>query len=215
MKKSFEERDSSSRPWDIFFNRNIRKIFLDKKNIIDIGGGLRIDRKRNNRYDKNREWILPYLEKVSYKIMDPVPDYSPDIVGDIHKMPFEDESVDAVLCIAVLEHVENPFKASQEIYRILKKDGYAFLYVPFLYYYHAERGYYKDYWRFTEDALGLLFKDFSKIDICPVRGAIGTWIRISPLGRFKFFESLAYYLDMVTGKINSKQVSGYQVFLIK
>ena len=154
-------------------------------------------------------------KKVDYKIMDPVPDYSPDIVGDIHNLPFASNSVDAIICIAVLEHVEDPMKASREILRTLKPGGYTFIYVPFLYYYHAEKGYYKDYWRFTEDSLRMMFKDFSRFEICAVRGALGTWIRLSPLGRFKFIEDLFYILDKIFGKINSKQVSGYNIFLVK
>jgi len=51
-----------------------------------------------------------------------------------------------------LEHVENPIKAAREMYRALKPNGYCFVYVPFLYYYHAEKGYYGDFWRFTEDS---------------------------------------------------------------
>lgn len=203
------------KPWELFFNDKVGKIFLDKKNIIDIGGGLRIDPKRSNRYDKSRAWLLPYLETVDYKVLDPVPDYAPDIVGDIHALPFVDNSIDAIICIAVLEHVEDPIKASHEILRTLKPGGYAFFYVPFLYYYHAERGYYKDYWRFTEDSIRMLFKDFSQLEVCPVRGALGTWIRISPVGRFKFVENLFYFFDKIFGKINSKQVSGYNIFLIK
>lgn len=203
------------KPWEIFFNDKVGQIFLEKKNIIDIGGGLRIDRERNNRYDKTREWLIPLAKKVDYKIMDPVPDYSPDIVGDIHDLPFDSNSVDAIICIAVLEHVEDPMKASKEIQRTLKPGGYAFVYVPFLYYYHAEKGYYKDYWRFTEDSLRMMFKDFSKIEICAVRGALGTWVRLSPLGRYKFIENLFYLLDKVFNKINSRQVSGFNIFLIK
>lgn len=117
------------KPWEIFFTDNIKKIFLDKKDIIDIGGGLRINRSKNNRYDKDREWIIPFLKKVNYRIVDPVSDYNPDIVGDIHRLPFKDNSIDAVLCIAVLEHVEDPVKASNEMYRILKKGGYAYIYI--------------------------------------------------------------------------------------
>ena len=203
------------KPWELFFNYKIGQIFLEKKNIIDIGGGLRIDPKRNNRYDKTREWLVSLSKKVDYKIMDPVPDYSPDIVGDIHNLPFASNSVDAIICIAVLEHVEDPMKASREILRTLKPGGYTFIYVPFLYYYHAEKGYYKDYWRFTEDSLRMMFKDFSRFEICAVRGALGTWIRLSPLGRFKFIEDLFYILDKIFGKINSKQVSGYNIFLVK
>lgn len=203
------------KPWELFFRDKIRQIFSEKKNIIDIGGGLRISQKQGNRYDKSHEWILPLAEKVDYKIVDPVPDYEPDIIGDIHALPFPDNSVDAIICMAVLEHVEDPLQASREILRTLKPGGYAFIYVPFLYYYHAEKGYYKDYWRFTEDALGMMFKDFSQLEICAIRGALGTWIRLSPFGRFKFIENIFYVLDKVFGKMHSKQVSGYNIFLVK
>src|SRR6478672_3807872 len=110
-------------PWEIFFNAKIKKIFEEKKSIIDIGGGLRIVKEKNNRYDKAHEWIRSYLPGVEYKILDPVDTYHPDIVGDIHNLPFADESIDAVICLAVLEHVEDPIKAMKEIYRVLKKDG--------------------------------------------------------------------------------------------
>lgn len=203
------------KPWDLFFNEKVGKIFLEKNLIIDIGGGLRISQKQGNRYDKSHQWVLPLAEKVDYKIMDPVPDYEPDIIGDIHSLPFLDNSVDAIICMAVLEHVEDPMKASREILRVLKPGGYAFIYVPFLYYYHAEKGYYKDYWRFTRDALEMMFKDFSSKEICSIRGALGTWIRLSPLGRFKFIENIFYIFDKISGKINSKQVSGYNMFLVK
>jgi len=57
---------------------------------------------------------------VDYKILDQVGDYCPDIVGDIHNLPFLDNSQEAIICIAVLEHVENPIKAMEEMYRTLK-----------------------------------------------------------------------------------------------
>ncbi len=206
---------TSKIPWDIFFREKIIKIFTEKKKIIDIGGGLRVLREKNNRYDKSHEWILPYLKGVEYKILDPVPDYHPDIVGDIHNLPFADNTQDAIICMAVLEHVENPFKAAEEMYRVLKPGGYCFIYVPFLYYYHAEVGYYADYWRFTHESIGLLFKNFSVIEKQSVRGALETWAHLSPFGRIKSLVILCNFLDEVTGKIHSKQVSGYYVFLVK
>lgn len=201
--------------WDIFFNKKIEKIFKEKKTIIDIGGGLRIIKEKNNRYDKTREWILPLLKDVDYKIMDPVSDYNPDIVGDIHNLPFENNSQDAIICIAVLEHVKNPIKATQEIYRVLKPGGYCFVYVPFLYYYHACPGYYADYWRFTKDSIDWLFKKFSKIEKQNVRGALSTWLNISPLGKFNFLVKIFNFLDKILKKEKSNQVSGYNIFLIK
>ncbi|HTK33033.1 MAG TPA: methyltransferase domain-containing protein [Candidatus Paceibacterota bacterium] len=202
-------------PWDTFFEEKMVKMFTEKKSILDIGGGLRILREKNNRFDAKRAWLIPYAEKIAYKVMDPVSDYHPDVVGDIHAIPFKDDSQEAIICMAVLEHVENPFIAMKEMYRVLQPGGYCFIYVPFLYYYHPEIGYYADYWRFTQDALKMLSKDFKTVEIQPVRGAIGTWIRLSPLGRFAALQWLATAADKITGKINSKQVSGFNVFLIK
>lgn len=201
--------------WDKFFSEKITKIFLEKKRIVDIGGGLRVAKDKNNRYDKNREWILPLLKNVDYKVLDPVPDYNPDIIGDIHNLPFNNDSQDAIICMAVLEHVENPIKASEEIYRVLKPGGYCFVYIPFLYYYHAARGYYKDYWRFTSDSIDYLFRNFTKVERVAVRGAIETWINISPLGRSKILTRIAAYLDIYFGKTKSEQVSGFNIFLVK
>ncbi|MCH7883413.1 methyltransferase domain-containing protein [Patescibacteria group bacterium] len=200
---------------DKFFREKIKKIFSDKKSIIDIGGGLRISKKRGNRYDSSHEWILPFLEKVEYKILDPVPDYNPDIVGDIHNLPFADDSQDAILCISVLEHIENPIRACQKIHRVLKPNGYGFIYAPFLYYYHAEKGYYGDYWRFTRDFLAFLFKDFSYMEVQSIRGAVETWFRISSLGKVRILVYFARALDKMFKKTRGKQVSGYYVFLTK
>lgn len=202
-------------PWDTFFREKIKKILTEKHTVLDIGGGLRVLQDRGNRYDKTHNWMLPFLEKVDYKIIDPVPDYNPDIVGDIHGLPLKDESQDAVICVSVLEHVENPIQACRELYRVLRKGGYCFVYVPFLYYYHAERGYYADYWRFTHDTVHMLFKDFSSIEVQNLRGAFETWLYISPLGRIKPLVLLFRFLDTLFGKRNSNQVSGYYIFLVK
>lgn len=201
--------------WDAFFKEKITVIIAENKTILDIGGGLRVSKKSGNRYDPSREWIVPLLERAKYKIMDPVPDYAPDIVGDIHQIPLKDDSEDVIICLAVLEHVENPFQAVKEMHRVLKAGGSCFVYVPFLYYYHAQTGYYKDYWRFTKDALPLLFKDFSKMEISSVRGSIGTWLHLSPFGGISIVVNLGQRLDRLFGKIKSNQVSGYYVFLIK
>jgi SAM-dependent methyltransferase len=201
--------------WETFFREKMRRILREKPRLIDIGGGLRALKKRGNRFDPNRAWMAPLLEKVDYNVLDPVPDYSPDIVGDIHALPFPDDSQDAIVCLAVLEHVEDPARAARELYRVLKPGGYCLVYVPFLFYYHAEVGYYKDYWRFTRDALELLFKPFAVKEFQSVRGALETWLHISPLGRVKFLVSLFRTLDRIFRKEDSRQVSGYYIFLVK
>ena len=68
---------------------------------------------------------------VCYQVMDPTLEYHPDIVGDIHALPFQDSSQEAIICLAVLEHVEDPWLACRELWRVLKPGGYCLIYVPF------------------------------------------------------------------------------------
>lgn len=184
-----------------------------KKLVVDIGGGLRFKSTQGDRYNSGTAWLSKLAENVDYKIMDPVDTFHPDIVGDIHKMPFADNSIDAIICSSVLEHVTNPFLAAEEIYRTLKPDGQIYLYVPFLYYYHPEPGYYGDYWRFTEEAIRELFKKFSSFEIIPIRGALETWVILNPHTRF--LEPIARAIDRLTGKSKTKQVSAYAALLTK
>ena len=59
-----------------------------------------------------------------YKVLDSNDCYNPDIIGDIQNMPeIASESIDAIICKAVLEHVEEPTKASKEIHRVLRPGG--------------------------------------------------------------------------------------------
>jgi len=53
------------------------------------------------------------------------------ISGDITKpLPFEDEKFNAVLCSAVLEHLESPDSIFIEVWRILKRKGLFILTTP-------------------------------------------------------------------------------------
>ena len=60
-----------------------------------------------------------------------------DVVGDAFALPYADDSVDAVLCWAVLEHLEFPERAVQEIFRVLRPGGQALACTPFLQAFHA------------------------------------------------------------------------------
>ena len=60
-----------------------------------------------------------------------------DVIGDIHDMPFDDETFDAVICQSTLEHIRNVDTALDEIDRVLVDKGYLYLDVPFLQGYHA------------------------------------------------------------------------------
>ena len=206
-----------TRPWDIFYRDRLGRMLRDKSAILDIGGGLRFAADRSNRSDTGKQWIADTIRErgIAYTVLDYVDTYHPDIVGDIQDLPLPDASQEAIVCNAVLEHVENPIKAAEELFRVLKPGGYCFVYVPFLYYYHAHKDYYLDYWRFTKDSLRSIFGKFATIEIQNVRGPLETLVRLSPLGRVKIFQDVAYLLDVAFGKLSSNQTSGFFVFLEK
>lgn len=199
--------------WDTFFKEKMIKIFTEKKSVLDIGGGLRTKTSNGNRLDVKSSWLEDYIKKVDYKVLDKVPNYQPDIVGDVQSLPLSDESVDAVICIAVLEHVEEPQRAMKEIYRILKPGGFCFIYAPFLFYYHPMKNYYDDFYRFTYDGIKYLTEDFKQVEIQNVRGALSSVVNLLPWFSKKtfFFD----WLDRVFKKTSTKQTSGYNIFCIK
>lgn len=51
-------------------------------------------------------------------------------VADAHKLPFRTNYFDVVICLEMLEHVDNPVKVMYEIYRVMKKGGYGIVLVP-------------------------------------------------------------------------------------
>lgn len=204
-----------STPWDDFLKKSVERVFANSKLVIDIGGGLRAVERRGNRYDPSRAWIKPLIDKVDYKILDPVPDYHPDIIGDIHALPLEDDSVDAYCCLAVLEHVKNPFTAVNQMQRTLKKGGLCLIYAPFIYRYHPLPGYFEDYWRYTEDGLKELFKGFSRIEIQNVRGRGETVFHLTPFTRIKTFMRLIVWMDKLFHFNVTKQTAGFYLLAEK
>ncbi len=82
---------------------------------------------------------------------------------DMECLPFDDESFDCIASDQVIEHLENPIKAINESYRILKKGGIAIHTSCFINYYHPAP---RDFWRFSPDALKYLCRDFSEIVQC-------------------------------------------------
>lgn len=68
-----------------------------------------------------------------------------DVVGDAYALPYADASVDAIHCEAVLEHLEHPEKALQEMYRVARPGAPVYLATPFLQAYHAYPDHYQNY----------------------------------------------------------------------
>ncbi len=113
---------------------------FENKRILDVGCS---NNKRLNFY-KN------------YVSMDIDPDTNPDFLGDITlKTEFESNYFDVVLCLSLLEHVKNPYKALNEINRILKPSGKIYITVPFINGRHGST----DYFRFTIEGLKEVLKE--------------------------------------------------------
>lgn len=79
---------------------------------------------------------------------------STDVRGVGEVLPFKDNSFDAVISIAVLEHVKDPWLCAQEIIRVLKPGGDLLCCVPFL---QPVHGYPQHYYNMTELGLKNLF----------------------------------------------------------
>ena len=102
-----------------------------------------------------------------YVAFDSTPGGKIDVVGDVLKMPFEDESFDTVISSQVLEHVKRPWVMVAEISRILKTDGVCLLTAPFMAPYHADP---EDYFRYTQEGMKSLFQDDFEIVECQPYG---------------------------------------------
>ncbi len=73
-----------------------------------------------------------------------------DIVGVAEFLPIQAASVDGVILMAVLEHVQSAAKTLSEVRRVLRPGGLLHVDVPFIQGYHAAPG---DYRRYTEQGL--------------------------------------------------------------
>ena len=177
--------------------------------VLDVGGGARFTK-----------WLSGYKELFSdcdYRTMDYDDSTGADVVGDIHHIPLADNSIDAIICSSVLEHVADPNQATKEMSRILKPGGKLFVYVPSIYPYHARRGHYPDLWRFFEDTLKILFKDFSKMEILKSGGYFRALSFFFPLQyRLRFIlDPVSVLLDRLFKTEERSTAPGYYVYLIK
>ena len=160
------------------FDESIKEI-AEKKTVLDIGAGSPF-RKELSKYKPLFENCYYYSSDIRF-----YPQLS--IISDVQEIPFKDESSDAVICSGVIHLVFEPYQAIKEIYRVLKKGGAAFFYVPFLYPYHGAEEQ-KDLYRFSKDGLIYLFRDFSEIKLQPIGNYID--VALNFLTGFKFNRAL-------------------------
>jgi predicted SAM-dependent methyltransferase len=100
------------------FERTIAQTPLDQL-VLEVGGG---ERRRGRPGYINLEYLS--LEFA-------------DVYGDIHHLPFRDDTFGLVLAQAVFEHVTNPFEAAAELVRVTRPGGLIVVDVAFMQPLHA------------------------------------------------------------------------------
>lgn len=166
------------------------------------------------------KWLEPYkalFAGVTYKSLDNDPATGADVVGDIHSIPLPDNSIDAIICSSVLEHVRDPLRAMSEMRRILKPGGCIFLFVPSIYPYHQGKNGYPDFWRFFGDTMPVLLEGFSHIEVQKRGGyflALSYFIPRQHAMR-QFLDTAAYYLDRAFKTEKRNTTAGYYAYAVK
>jgi len=80
-----------------------------------------------------------------------------DRIEDIHALTFDDDSVGTIICLETLEHVFDPIRAVQEMYRVLRPGGVLAISSVMFFPIHAHPW---DFWRFTPEGFERLLEPF-------------------------------------------------------
>ena len=105
-----------------------------------------------------------------------------DVILDLHNIDLPPETAQTVLVLDTLEHVEFPWKAIEEVHRILKPGGVLVISSVMKFHIHC---YPHDYWRFTPEAFKSLLRrfDLSIVDFAGVPIFPHTVIAVACKGR--------------------------------
>lgn len=143
--------------------------------------------------------------------------YRPDILGDVCS-PFPDRMTgryDAVIALAILEHVYDPPAAVANFRRALRPGGRLFLYVPWMWRYHAPRNLmFQDYQRLSRDGMAYLLRDFEEVTLYPLRGKYSSIMNMlkwwKPVVERRFGGRINRVVDArVSDWRNTTQASGF------
>ncbi len=139
-----------------------------------------------------RKPFYPFFKAIarSYTGTDIMPDNPMvDRVCPVEALAVEDESADVVICLSVLEHVDDPAQAVRELYRVVRPGGVVFATTHGCFPWHP---YPQDHWRWTQTGLPLLFRKyggFREVRLFATRGSMSG-----------IFFLLAHYVQMWTNQ---------------
>ncbi len=139
---------------------NVRQFMIRSASTYDAPGLLLLDIA-----PQDHEGAAPFFVKAKTETLDIDSSSGATYIADLctdNSGAIPSEHFDFVVCTEVLEHTLQPFSAANEIFRILKKGGYAFISTPYDFRIHGPL---PDCWRFTEHGLRALFKDFEEVEL--------------------------------------------------
>ena len=173
--------------------------------ILDVGGG-------------TRGALADRQTRVETLDINPLAD-GPDILGDLCQ-PLPDwmhGRYDAAAALAILEHVYDPAAALANLRAALAPGGRLFLYVPWIYRYHAPPDLmFQDYQRLSRDGLAYALRGFEDVTLYPLRGKYTTMANLLKVWKTRVERHLGQrrtgWLDArVSTWRNTVQASGYFV----
>jgi SAM-dependent methyltransferase len=120
--------------------------------------------------------LIGRLEHARLTTIDVDRSRNPDAVMDVRRMDeFADGSIDQVFMMEVLEHVETPQEAIDEVRRVLRPGGTLMLSAPLAFEIHEAPG---DYYRFTRHGLAWLLRDFGSVEIAAETSFVRTLVML-------------------------------------
>ncbi len=135
-----------------------------KGDVVDLGG---------KRAKRRGSFVAPTDGVSSWKVVNISADASPDILADITDLPLANDCADVVLLCETLEHIDTPYKALTEAFRILKPGGMLIGSCPFLFPVHGDPF---DFNRWTADGLSFALRKtaFDKIKLHGMGASLGS-----------------------------------------
>jgi len=142
--------ESSSAPRDLFYAEAARQ--GNEARVLDLGTRRWHDQIATHSFHLFRE-----VQRANYVMADKTAGQDVDVLVDLHELPGDwNDRFNAVIAIAVFEHLERPWIAAREIARVLAPGGFCYVATHHTYPLHA---FPSDFFRFSKEALALLFSD--------------------------------------------------------
>lgn len=166
------------------FESLLREAVAGAATVLDIGTSQRFAKELS----PYRELLTAHGYRAAGYRPEPMGADTCDLDLDVQAIALPDDSEDCVLCLEVLEHVTDPFRAARELVRIIRPGGRLLLTVPFLTSYHGkgdtpDHAGYPDFWRFTHQGLQHLFADLDDLRVHAVTGSVEARLRFMKIDR--------------------------------